>query len=393
MFSISSRYILWQIIAYSVPMLALALIALLLERMLRLLQVLGGFERVFGYLPAMLVNLVPHYLGQALPAAFFLGVLLTFSRLNRERELAVMFGSGVGLHQLVLPVIGLSFILTLVAALLFSYLQPYGRHGYRAFVHAVAQSSLKAAARDGSFIRIDNLTFMAESVPGDSGRLRNVFVHEQQADGRSFVTTANDGRLFEPADEPGTILQLGDGQRASIRHGGGSDAVLRFEEFAWPIGTGVERLFRKRGKDERELTLGELWAALDEPPTGMIAAELTAEFHGRLVKILSVLLLPVLAVPLAMGGGREGRSFGIVFGLLALVGYEEVLQIGESLTAQGRVSPWLGLWAIFAGFATAAGLLFFRASFRVTGDPFAGVSNLVAVGIGRLTRRGRQAAR
>ncbi len=386
MFSITSRYILRQIIAYSLPLLAVALIALLLERMLRLLQVLGGFERVFGYLPAMLVNLVPHYLGLALPAAFFLGVLLTFSRLNRDGELVVLLGSGLGLHRLVLPVIGLSFILTLVAALLFSYLQPFGRHGYRAFAHAVAQSSLKAAARDGSVIQVENLTFMAESVPGDPSRLNNVFVHEQEADGRSFVTTASDGRLFEPADEPGTILRLGDGQRASIRSGGASNAVLRFEEFAWPIGTGVERLFRKRGKDERELTLGELWLAMDDPPMGMTRAEIRAEFHGRLVKIFTVLLLPVLAVPLAMGGGREGRSFGIVVGLLALVGYEEALQLGESLIAQGRISPWLGLWAVFAAFASTAGFLFYRASFRVTGDPFAGLADLLAVGTGRLTR-------
>ena len=393
MFLISSRYILRLIFAYSVPMLAVALIALLLERMLRLLQVLGGFERVFGYIPAMMVNLVPHYLGLALPAAFFLGVLLTFSRLHRERELIVMLGSGIGLHQLVLPVIGLSFVLMLVTALLFSYLQPHGRHGYRAFVHAVAQSSLKAAARDGSFIRVENLTFMAESVPGDSSRLSNVFVHEQEADGGSFVTTAKAGRLFEPADEPGTILQLGGGRRASIGPGGGSKAVLQFEQFAWPIGTDVKQLFRPRGKDERELTLSELWSALDNPPAGTTRAELAAEFHGRLAKIFSILLLPVLAMPLAMGGGREGRSFGIVIGLLALVGYEEALQLGESLTAQGRISPWLGVWAIFAGFATVAGLLFFRACFRVTADPFAGLSTLVAAGAGRLARLRRQGAR
>ena len=81
-----------------------------------------------------------------------------------------------------------------------------------------------------------------------------------------------------------------------------------------------------------------------------------------------------------------------MFGLLALAGYEQVLQLGEALTAQGRVSPWLGIWMIFAGFGAAAGFLFFRASFRVTGDPFAGLSNLVASGAGRLTRLWRQAA-
>ena len=393
MVSLNSRYILRQIIAYSLPMLAVALIALLLERMLRLLDLFGGFDRVFGYLPLLLVNLVPHYLGLALPASFFLGVLLTFSRMNRERELVVILGTGVGLHQLLVPVMGLSLILTLIATMIFSYLQPYGRHGYRAFAFAVAQSSLRAAVRDGTFIRVEGLTFMAEGVPADSSRLRKVFVYEQKTGDKSFVTTAQDGWLLEPADQPGSILKLQDGQRVAIQSGGGSDTVLRFDDFSWPIGTGVERLFRERGKDERELTLVELWAARDQPPRGVTRAELKAEFHARLVKIFTILLLPVLAVPLAMGGGREGQTFGIVLGLLVLVGYEEALQLGESLTAQGRISPWLGMWAVFSAFALGGSYLFCRASFKVISDPFVGLGDLLAAGTDRVSRFRWRAAR
>ena len=386
MLSVSSLYILRQIIAYSLPIMAIALVALLLERMLRLLRVLGDFEQTFGYLPLLLINLAPHYLGLAMPVAFFLGVLLTFNRMNRDRELVVMLNSGIGLHQLLVPVMGLSFILALIAALIFSHLQPYGRHGYRAFVHAVVQTSLTAAARDGAFIQIDNMTFVAEGVPRDSSRLRKVFVYEQKADDRIFVTTAVDGRLFEPADEPGTILRLRDGQRLSVGPDGGRSTVLRFEEFSWPIVPGADRLFRNRGKDERELTLSELWRARDNPPRGITRAELTAEIHGRLVRILTVLLLPVLAMPLALGGGREGRSTGIIVGLLALIVYHEALQVGESLVAQDRVTPWLGMWTVFFLFAAGSGYLFYRASFSVNGDPFAKLAGLVGAVIDQLGR-------
>ncbi len=384
MFSLNSRYILRQIIVYLLVLLAVALVALLLERILRLLDALGGDERVFGYLPLMVVNLLPHYLGLALPAAFFLSVLLTFNRMKRQRELVTILGSGVGLNQLLVPVMGLSIVLTLIAAVIFSYLQPYARHGYRAFVYTVAQSSLKTAVRDGTFISVGNLTFMAQGAPADSRRLRKIFIYEREDGGRFVVTTADDGQLLDTADQTGSILKLYDGQRVAFRSSGGT--VLNFNEYSWPIGTRVERLFRKRGKDERELTLGELWAARDNPPVGITRAELTAEFHGRLVKILTMLLLPLLAVPLAMTGGRDGQWFGIIVGLLILVGYQKALVLGELFTAKGQISPWLGEWAIFAAFALASTYLFYRASFKVANDPLAEIVQLFAAGTDRLNR-------
>ena len=92
------RYILRQVIVTSAAMIGIALAVLLLERLLRVLERAVNADEVVGYVSRMLVALIPHYLGIALPLAFFLAVMLTFNRLNRDNEFAVMTAAGVGLR-------------------------------------------------------------------------------------------------------------------------------------------------------------------------------------------------------------------------------------------------------------------------------------------------------
>src|SRR3712207_8298991 len=70
----------------------------------------------------------------------------------------------------------------------------------------------------------------------------------------------------------------------------------------------VQRLpaFRPRGADEREMTLGELWDA--EGETGVPQRRLDGELHGRLVRSASLLLLPLLAMPMGLAAKRSRRS-------------------------------------------------------------------------------------
>lgn len=117
------------------------------------------------------------------------------------------------------------------------------------------------------------------------------------------------------------------------------------------------------------MTLVELWTTRDTPPHDVTPIEMKAEFHARLVRTLSTLFLPLIAIPLALGRGYGRRTYGIVIGLLTLVVYQKALQFGESLSALGYLSPWVGLWLPLAVFSAGSAWLFYRAGFGVGGDP------------------------
>src|SRR3546814_2828057 len=85
-----------------------------------------------------------------------------------------------------------------------------------------------------------------------------------------------------------------------------------------------------------------------------------AEIHDRLVRSLSVLFLPFLAVPFALGARRARQSLGIAVGLVVLVAYNQVLTIGKSLASIERVTPLIGQWLPFAVLALGSLYLFYR---------------------------------
>ncbi len=360
-------------------MVGVALLALLLERLLRLLGLAANPNQVLSYLSQMLITLIPHYLGLALPLAFFLGVLLTFNRLHREHELAVMKAAGMSLQRLMRPVFGLAVILALITAITFSYLQPLGRYTYRSLVHSVAQASLTAAVKEATFIHVDDLTFIAEGASHDGRHLDRVFVYDEKTKGVALVTTADEGNLRGVEGSYASILVLGNGRRTEFKADQDGARTLVYDHFTWPIESHAEGAFRARGEDERELTLPELWSSRKSPPTGIKRREVVSELHSRLTKIVVVLVLPFLAVPLALGGGRGGQSYGIGVGLLILVVYQKFLQFGEAMVEDGHFSPWLGLWLPFGLFTLLAGCLFYRAAFKIPKGGFTSLPTLSAL--------------
>lgn len=347
-----------------------ALVALLLERMLRLMDLTVGSDGSFPVVLGMLLNLVPHYLALALPAAFYIGIWLAFARLNDDRELAALNAAGIGLHRLLAPVMGLAIILTLLVGAIFAYLQPMGRYAYRSLIYTVTHASLSAALEEGAFVQVGDLTFMAERVTGEGHDLRRVFVHQQRDGDNSVATTAKSGVLMQSEKDLRSVLHLSEGIRISRRPSGDVLDALTFTEYTWPIGEGAGA-FRNRGNDEREMTLFELWSARGGSSEDISGSQLHTEFHSRIVRTLSTLFLPLLAIPLALGRGYGRRSYGIVIGLSVLILYQKLLQFGESFSALGYISPYLGLWLPLAVFGGASSLLFYRADACVGGDPLA----------------------
>jgi lipopolysaccharide export LptBFGC system permease protein LptF len=77
-------------------------------------------------------------------------------------------------------------------------------------------------------------------------------------------------------------------------------------------------------------------------------ADLRAEFHKRLVMVASILVLPFLALPFAIGRRRGQRAYRFGIALVILIAYHEIIQQGALITKLTGVSPYLTIWAPFA---------------------------------------------
>ncbi|MEK0084665.1 LptF/LptG family permease [Benzoatithermus flavus] len=379
--SIYSRYLLGQIARPMITTILVALIALLAERTLRVVDLVVGWRGSLFVVFEMLGYLVPHYMGLALPVAFFIGILLTFSRLSREGELAAMHASGAGLARLVRPILIASFLLAAVTAFLVSQLQPYGRYAYRAATFALTNASFTTLLQSGLFTTVRDTTYMVEDLSEDKTAMRKVFIHRGKPGDDALTVTAVEGRVERSGPVSPIVLVLRNGLQLLVPAGSkekasGADEgrpreiVARFRSFDTTFGN-PDEAFRPRGEDEREMTLLELWTARNDPPPGVKPWEIRAELNGRLVRILALPVLPFMAIPLALGRVRAQRSYGLVVGLAVLIAFNQVIQLGESLADNNRLPCWLALWVPFSIFALGSLVAFVRTATRVPDPRFA----------------------
>ncbi len=360
------RYILGRVVWKTGAILAVGLLILMSERLLRLFDLFSGPDDVVRYLGRMLVLLMPHYIGIVLPAAFFFAVLLTFSRLSKEQELSALLASGTSVPRLTKPVGLLAMGMACLAVVLLGYAQPHARYAYRSIKHNLAQTSLGLAVKEGSFLQIDGLTFFAEASldQGNRVRLARIFVLDSENGQDQRLTTAREGELIPAGVAGDPVLRLDDGLRLDFEPDG-SMSMVDFEEFRWPLARSPISDYRARGGDPRELTFPELFAASVDPPSYLTPAEISAELNSRLIIIVSTLVLAVLAVAMGVGRGWRQRDLSAFIGLVLLIVYNESLEFGESLVKRDQAPAWLALWVPFLLLTTATILAYREAAFRL----------------------------
>ena len=94
------RYLAKLIFVPLVGTLTLAAMLLLLEKMLRLFDVVVTEGGPVAVVWQMMANLIPEYLGLGIPIGLMLGILLAFRKLALSSELDSLRGIGVGFGRL-----------------------------------------------------------------------------------------------------------------------------------------------------------------------------------------------------------------------------------------------------------------------------------------------------
>jgi lipopolysaccharide export system permease protein len=371
MMSTLSRYVLQQVGRPMLATLLVAMLVLLAERMLRVVDLVIGWRGSLLVIFEMLGYLVPHYMGLALPAAFFIGILMVVARLSREGELDAMMAAGSGLPQLVRPLLAAAVVLVVINVILVGFLQPYSRFAYRAAAQAVTNASFLTLLREGVFTSLGRTTAMVTRISDDKDSFAGIFIFTSAENGDEVAITAAAGSVASTGATAPIAISLSRGVQQAVparldERGAPPDSVtLRFGAFTTSVSDRRQGRLAPRGESERELTLTELFAARNAPPPHIDPWEIEAELGGRLVRSLSIPLLPLLAVPLAVGRRRTHRSYGLAIGLAVLIAYNQVLAAGERLVDNNEIAVALGLWLPFALFAALCLWLYLRNAHRV----------------------------
>ncbi len=373
---------------------------LVMERLLRIFEIVSNSTQPGSDATQMIVNLLPYYLGMAVPMAMLLGTIITIDRLSKSSELTAALGAGVSLFHMTKPFLWLATGLAILTVFIEGYLQPVGRYNYRQVLSVVKQQSFTAALREGTFTTVGPRTFFAGTDSPD-GSIGPIFIYEQvdEPDGTKGyrITTAGKGEIVVRENTNSPVLALESGRGFQVLNSELS-GQLAFGSSAITGAVGANS-YRMRGDDEREMTSAELF----ENRNGGVFPEVdkntnNATLHLRMSKAVLLLILPFIAVPFGLNYGRNPSSAGIFIGVVFLVSLQKALEFGQSLGAAGTVPPWLGIWGIIGIVAIFAAVIFWKSAFKMGQPPLTSFSQWVGHAKGQiitflkgLTPSGRQA--
>ncbi len=368
-----------------VPMVGVFFLAaslLLLEKMLRLFDFVAAEGGPIDIVFKMLVNLLPEYAGLAIPLGLMLGILLAFRKLAISSELDVFRAVGVGYGRLLRVPYMLAFALAALNFAIVGFLQPLSRYYYEEMEYQLRSGALGASIKVGEFTTLkDKMALRIEESQDDGRQLIGIFARVANNKGQVLSISAEEGRFLANKENRDTIiLRLENGtivqDMPEI-----APRVLSFTRHDLPIDLPAIERFRERGLDdeEREFILPELldigWS---ESASDAQRAQGQAAFNYRMVEVVMMLLLPLLAVALAIPPKRSTSALGVFVSIVMVVSYHKINQYGESIAALGRIDPFLALWGPFAVFAALILWMYYQVAYVPGGQPIGWMENIFA---------------
>ncbi len=348
------RYILRAVATPLLLALSVAGMLLLLEHMLRLFDFVLAEQGPVDVVWRMLANLVPHYLGLALPLGTFLGVLLAFRNFSMSSELDALSSSGASFGRLMRPIYIMIAGIMVLDFLLVSYIQPFARYEYQQIRFDVTSGALGIKIPPGEFIELsDQVTIRLGEINAETRDAREIFLERRSIDGGKTVITARYGAISTTPEISSLLLKLQDGRQVIINPLGDRIQSLNFDSFDLEIDLPAIGVFRDRGGDEREATINEIIALLrsESPQSSPLYNDYRAGLHWRILHPLTFLVLPILAVAMGVTGRRRASNLKPVLGIAILIVYHELLEEWGKVVAQdGVLSPFVSMWGIFAVF-------------------------------------------
>ena len=372
------------------PMLAVFVIAaslLVLDKMLKLFDFVASEGGPVSVVFRMLANLLPEYASLAIPLGLLLGTLLDFRKLAISSELDVMRALGLSYTRLLRVPYMIALVLAALNFVIVGYLQPLSRYYYEQLNFELRSGALGASIKVGEFTTLaDRMALRIEQSRDEGRELMGIFARVADSKGQVLAISAREGRFMALQENLDTIvLRLSDGQIVQ-RTPGQSPRVLSFSQHDLPIDLPAVEEFRKRGDKDREYILPELlrvgWS--DRATQRQRAASL-ASLNYRMVEVVMMLMMPLLAVALAIPPKRSTSTLGVFVSIVMVVAYHKVNEYGQSVATLGRLDPTLALWGPFALFSALIGWMYWRIAYVPGGQPI-GALERFAANIGKWLR-------
>ena len=331
------------------------LFALLLNELVRNIQLLvtqGANPATVGL---ALAHLIPGLLAVAVPSALLLGILLALNRLSSGHELIAMRAGGVSPWRLLVPIAAAAGVTFLSCLLLMLEIVPPSNRRFVELRDELLNSRLRTEIEPRMFydeLLDGRVLLVGEASPNEDG-WRRVFLADTARTDEPTIFVADRGRLVTVPEQRLAFLELTD---VEVHNAGlddpGQYRIQRAQAINLPLDPGD--IFgpetQSPSRSARAMLLPDLLTAYEGTDHPIYLVEIHKKFALPFACLAFGLLGLGLGIRPSPGPARAG-AFALA--ILVVLAYYVPLTLGEQLAASGELSPWLAMWG--ANILTVAG--------------------------------------
>ena len=324
------------------------------------------------YLIKLLIDVLPATLVVTIPMATLVGILLALGRLSTDNEITAMKSHGIGFHQILFPLLVVASLLSIFDFVFMDYALPRGNVAYAALKRDISRRNPAFVLEEGVIMKElerEGKLWMYESTDSKTGRLRDIKVWDSIWSGKPRFIHAREGSIGFENDQG--WLELYDGLTYEpISDASNGFRVTNFAEhrIALDFTEAVERTQyesespRSMSIADLKVHIGKLASRVEQRNESSFLIDqlryARVEYHKKFSIPFACFVFGLIGVPLGLMVKRSGKMIGTGIGLVLILVYYLLLQVGQDTGRSGILRAGISMWmpnivigAIGLGFA------------------------------------------
>jgi len=357
---IFTRYVLREVLSYAALGGLLFTFVLFMRDMSKIIELLVRDSaslidalRIFG-------DLLPSTLTVTIPTAVLAGVLLGLGRLAADSEITAMRACGIGAVSFVKIVSIVSFSALGLGLINTLYFAPHGAADLLRMEDQLKTSQAAFQIQPHVFYEDfkNYVLYVQDERPAAGAAVwTHVFLADLTQPANPNITTADKAIVSTSGrgDAQTTRVHLLDGNLHQISQ---TDP----DQYEFQAFESLDEALQPNSQDDTHISrvdtplyaqsvrrlLDRARAPGGKPADARIAQ---IELNRRLAYPFACLVLMLIGVPLGLSSKRGGKSTGFVLTLLVVFAYYLMFNVGLAFAKNGKVSPFMGVWAANIFFA------------------------------------------
>ena len=358
---ILTRYILGEILSHALIGCAVFTFILFMRDLNHILEAVVRNSSTLLSIAEVFTYSLPNTFKVTIPMAVLVGILLGLSRLAADSEIIAMRASGLGIGYFLRVSSVVAIGGTLLGLVNSLWIAPRANRAILEMQQELETSQASFEIQPRVFYEdFKNAVLYVQNVRGGTGASNwdRVFMADVSDPGNPIITTAASATVVNDSSQE-LLMRLRNGSRHETIAGQPQQYnISSFSQTDLPLSL----------SPQSEIHLGRLdtniyalpMHALIQRTHGPDARRFLLELHTRLSYPVACLVLMLVGVPLGVISRRGGKSSGLVFTVLLVLLYYILSYVGISLSRQGKLPPFLGVWMANFLFAAVGGFLLWQ---------------------------------